>query len=269
MTSSSRYGILLAAFGSGSAQGESTLRAFETLVRERYPTGSVRWAFTSTAMRARLAEARKKADSVDKALRKMAFERFTHVAVQPLHVIAGLEYADVQHDVARLTAEGLFADVQVGCPLLDVECRPDAVERVCGAMLDSIPAERAAHEAVLFMGHGSRHAAESGYADLGRAARARDPLVFVGTINGAVRLEHLLPQLEERGVQRVWLLPLLAVVGNHALQDMAGQGEGSWRSRLEAAGFSCTPVLRGMVEQEPFARLWVDCLERAVQRLPR
>ena len=84
-----KRGILLAAFGSGSSQGESTLRRFDAQVRKAFPDVSVRWAFTSMLMRERLASERKKSDSVHKALKKMAFEKFTHVAVQPVHVIPG------------------------------------------------------------------------------------------------------------------------------------------------------------------------------------
>ena len=262
-----RYGILLAAFGAGSAQGESTLRGFENLVRERWPQVPVRWAFTSTALRARLAEARKKADSVEKALRRMAFERFTHVAVQPLHLIAGLEYGDIVHEATRLVQEGLFAGLRVGCPLLDDSCRPDAMEKVTRALLAGIPAEREADDPVLFMGHGSRHAAESWYAELDRRAASLDPRVFVGTMSGTTRLEQLLPRLTAAPSRRVWLLPLLAVVGRHALNDMAGDDPTSWRSRLEAAGFDCHPILRGLVEQEACARLWADCLGRAMDEL--
>ena len=106
-----KRGILLAAFGSGSSQGESTLRRFDAQVRKAFPDVSVRWAFTSMLMRERLASERKKSDSVHKALKKMAFEKFTHVAVQPVHVIPGLEYGDIVSDADELRADGTFASL--------------------------------------------------------------------------------------------------------------------------------------------------------------
>ena len=109
-----KRGILLAAFGSGSSQGESTLRRFDAQVRKAFPDVSVRWAFTSMLMRERLASERKKSDSVHKALKKMAFEKFTHVAVQPVHVIPGLEYGDIVSDADELRADGTFASLVVG-----------------------------------------------------------------------------------------------------------------------------------------------------------
>ena len=109
---------LLYTSGSGSSQGESTLRRFDAQVRKAFPDVSVRWAFTSMLMRERLASERKKSDSVHKALKKMAFEKFTHVAVQPVHVIPGLEYGDIGSDADERRADGTFASLLVGAPLL-------------------------------------------------------------------------------------------------------------------------------------------------------
>lgn len=219
-------------------------------------------------MRERLASARKKSDSVHKALKKMAFERFTHVAVQPLHVIPGLEYGDILADAAALAADGTFASLAVGDPLLTES--PASVERAARALLAELPAGRLPGEAVLFMGHGSRHPAESRYEALGEAVTRLDPRVLMGTLNGRVRLEHLLERLRAAGPlpDRVWLLPLLAVVGRHTLEDMAGASETSWRSRLEAEGIACVPVLRGMMEYQGFMDMWVDNIGKAMRQWP-
>lgn len=259
-----KQGILLTAFGSGSVQGETSFRRFDALVRERFPGIPVRWAFTSMLMRERLASARKKSDSVSKALTRMAFERFTHVAVQPLQLIAGFEYGDIRSVVRQMQEEGLFAALSVGKPLLD-ENSADAV-RVAEALLAGLPEERCPDEAVLFMGHGSRHASERQYEILSRIIHERDSLVFMGTLNGTVRLESLLPRL--LGARRVWLLPLLAVVGRHTLEDMAGAAETSWYSRLTACGVPCTPVLKGMTEYAGLLDIWGDHLAFAMRDWP-
>lgn len=263
-----KSGILLAAFGSGSNQGESALRRFEAQVRERFPAVAVRWAFTSGLMRERLAMVRKKSDSVQKALDKMAFERFTHVGVQPLHVISGLEYSDILADAELLRQRTVFAALAVGAPLLTdaTPCpHPSSIERVAEAMLRALPATRCPDEAVLFMGHGTRHPAERLYESLSCAVQARDPLVFMGTLNGTLRLEHILPHLRTAGVKRAWLMPFLALVGRHTLEDMAGQAERSWLSRLQAEGICCTPVLRGMIEHQAFSAIWLDHLAASMQ----
>ena len=86
-----KRGILLAAYGFGNIRGASALRAVQAAAEARFSL-PVRWAFTSETMRMRLASSRTKSDSVIKALKRMRFERYTHVAVQPLHLIPGMEY---------------------------------------------------------------------------------------------------------------------------------------------------------------------------------
>lgn len=257
-----KHGILLAAFGSGSPQGESTLKLFDAQVRVRFAGMPVRWAFTSWLLRERLARVRKKTDSVKKALQKMWFEKYTHVAVQPLQIIPGNEYAELLAEVEAMRGERGFAVAVAGAPLLATEAD---VAAAAAAVMRHLPAERRCGDPVVLMGHGARHEAVARYGDLARAVYAHDPHVHVGTMNGATTLEDILPRLE-RG-QRVWLMPLLSVVGRHALNDMAGSAAHSWRSRIEAQGCTCEPVLKGTAEYAGFIDIWLDHLEDAINKM--
>ena len=249
--------ILLVAFGASSALGQNTLKEFDRQVRARFPAMPVRWAYTSLLLRERLARARQKSDSVLKALRRLAFENFSTVAVQPLQIIPGREYSEVCEAAACVHVDtGLFC--RIGAPLL---AEPSDVAEAARALLAHLPSERLADEDVVFMGHGARHAAVSRYNDLGRAVNALDSRVHIGAMNGARTLEDILPRLVSR---RVWLLPLLSVIGRHALEDMAGDGEASWRSRIAATGRECLPVLRGTAEYAGFAEIWLRHLDAAV-----
>ncbi len=259
-----KTGILLALFGASSAQGITTLHAFEALVRQRCPNVAVRWAFTSTSLRKRLAHAKKKIDSVDKALQKMAFERFTHVAVQPLHVVPGLEYEDIAECVQQMRSK--FMALHIGKPLL---CTEEECDTVAAALCKCLPYERQAHETVLFMGHGSLHRRSSElYVALGNAMSRYDQQVFIGTMKGDVRLEHLLQKLhtlpQQTRSSRIWLMPLLALAGTHALEDMAGTHPSSWLSQLQHAGFQCQSVVHGLLEYEPMACIWAERLRHTV-----
>lgn len=248
----------MVAFGASSAQGQNTLKGFDALVRQRYPGIPVRWAYTSLLLRERLAQARQKSDSVRKALQRLSFERFTHVAIQPLQTIPGREHGEVCAAVDEaVTQDNLRC--QVGVPLLATE---EDLQATAHAILRHLPAERATHEDVIFMGHGAEHHAVARYNDLAQAVHTLDPLVHVGAMNGAVRIEDILPRLTS---DRVWLMPLLSVVGNHALKDMAGQGSKSWRSRVEALGCQCIPVLKGTAEYAGFAEIWLRHLDSAAQ----
>ncbi|MFI3271411.1 MAG: sirohydrochlorin cobaltochelatase [Pseudomonadota bacterium] len=283
--------ILLVAFGSGSPQGESTLRRVRNRVHARFPNISVRLAFTSLLMCRRLAEARKKTDSVAKALRKLHFERYTHVAVQSLHAIPGAEYSGLVNEVQ--SAQTYFDQISLGAPLLAYEA--DLLP-AAKALLNHIPKSRQAHEHVIFMGHGTKHMAHAHYEAFAACVNVLDSRVHIGTMDGDYELAGILPKLAEAyghedaacdmaaslaqgspvlvtgtqsqaPAQRVWLMPLLSVVGHHATQDMAGQGADSWRARIEAEGYICKPILRGIADSADFVELWLDNLAVALERL--
>ena len=257
-----KQAILLAAYGAGGVQGAHTLQLFERMVREAYPDSSIRWAFTSMLMRNRLAAARKKTDSIAKALCRLGFERYTHVAVQSLHMIPGSEYEDLQNEVAEAQKCGAPAKISIGTPLL--HSRLD-IEQAADAIIGSLPAERVADEAVIWVGHGTAHEGGSAYDHLTNALQARDRNIFIGTIAREEQgVEQLLPSLRERGVSRAWLMPLLSVVGKHAMQDIAGEGKDSWRHTLEQYEISCKAVLRGAIEYQGFADIWMNHLREAM-----
>jgi len=255
-----KQGILLAAFGAGSRQGESALRLFDAQARARFPGLAVRWAFTSLLLRERLALESKKTDSVRKALEKMAFERYSHVAVQPLQCVPGREYGAVLEEALALGRERDLV-VRVGTPLLHND---EDVTAAAAALLRHLPAERGEHEAAVWVGHGARHPATVRYDALARAEQHLDPLVYVGTMSDDAALSRIVEELRERQSRRVWLLPLFSVVGGHTLRDLAGADAQSWKSRLEAAGFACTPVLKGGAEYPGLIRIWLDHLEQAL-----
>jgi len=205
-----------------------------------------------------------KTDSVRKALEKMGFEKYTHVAVQSLHIIPGAEYEDLLADGEQMRMQKRLQNVVVGSPLLHTD---EDVQRAAEAMLRHLPALRQAGDAVVFMGHGTWHSGDSRYEDLSRAVRSRDEGVFIGTMDGSHTIEDILPALKAGAFRRVWLLPLLSVVGRHARKDMAGEGPDSWKSHIEAAGFECLPVLVGVAEYPGFVDIWIRHLGEALQML--
>lgn len=247
--------ILLVAYGPGSARGRAALQRFDARARAAFPGFAVRWAYSSPLMRRRLEEARQKSDSVAKALRRLRLENFDDAVVQPLQLIRGREYEQTLLAAGESSGEGFPA--RVGAPLLDSD---EDVAAAADILPTLAPAERRAEEDVILMGHGSRHPSAFRYAELAAAAAARDPRMHVGVMKGANDLDAILPRLTS---SRVWLLPLLSVVGRHTLEDMAGDAADSWRSRVAASGRECVPVLKGLIECGGLAGLWLRHLAAA------
>ena len=260
---SEKTGILLAAFGSSSPVGARTLSAFEDKLRAVFPLIPVRWAFTSEHIRSQLEDRRIKSDSVAKAVSRMSHEKFTHIAIQPLHLISGLEYAVLCRE-AEATAKRVGVTVSLGLPLLH---SPDDVARTGRALVGSLPQDRASGDFVVFMGHGTHHQGDTGYGHLAEYIAGQDARVRLGTMEGAFSLESVLAFLEEAKAQKVWLLPLLSVVGTHARHDMAGDHPESWKSRIAALGVECQPVLVGTAECPGCIDIWIEHAAEAFRSL--
>jgi sirohydrochlorin cobaltochelatase len=260
-----KTGVLLAAYGSGGHPGVLALNGVTERTRKAFPGLAVRWAFTSSHMRNNMAGIGKKSDSVYKALCRMRFEGYTHVAVQSLHFIAGREYEALLEEVDLARKRGGPDNISVGLPLLsDLE----AVRQTAQALLAHLPPERAADDLVLCVGHGARMKGSlSGYESLGAEISKLDPNILIATLTGGPELDGYLEHLRARGARTVWLVPLLAVIGKHAEKDLAGSEPASWQSRMDRAGLRCCPVLRGAAEQESFLLIWLDHLEAALERL--
>ena len=260
-----KQGILLVAFGSTMAEAWPAFRNIEEEVREAFPGVPVRWAYTSHIVRRRMAEQGKAMDSLEVALARMMDEGFTHVAVQSLHTIGGWEFHEVARNARAFAgmANG-FEQVAIGGPLLN---GTEDIERVSNLLLKHVPKARKKHEAVVFMGHGTDHPANALYVAMMVALQEKDPKVLLGTVEGKPDLEDVLGRLQAQDVRKAYLIPFMAVAGDHARNDLAGEEEDSWKSVFTARGIDSEPVLVGTGEIDDFAAMWVDHLRMAVQQL--
>ena len=50
----------------------------------------------------------------------------------------------------------------------------------------------------------------------------------------------------------------------HVARDLAGDGDGSWKTRLEQAGLSVTPILEGLGESPIFRQIYIEKARKAL-----
>ena len=226
--------VLAVSFGTSHRDTlEKNIAAIEAELAAAFPERTVRRAFTSGMILRKLAGEGTHIDNVPQALERLLAEGCTDVVVQPTHVMNGEEYHKLLAQAEPYRAR--FARMSFGRPLLTAAEDYAALGR---ALMEALPAQRV-DTAVLYMGHGSEHQANSAYAlmeyafhDLGR----KD--VVIGTVEGYPGFGEALRRLKERPqVRRVELRPLMTVAGDHAKNDLAGDEEDSWRRRLEAEGY--------------------------------
>lgn len=251
--------ILLVAFGTSDSQARIVFDRIYEQTRKAFSDVEIRWAFTSRMIRAKLAREGMKLDSPETALAKLMNDGFTHVAVLSLHTIPGEEFHEL-HKNALLFGQmaGGFEKILVARPLLS---SANDMEDVAGILLKNIPGRKPA-DAVLFMGHGSeRHPADTTYLAMNQVFQQIDPRAFVGTVEGKLTLETLLPKLKEHKIKKVYLVPLMSVAGDHAKNDMAGDDPDSWKSILTRNGYQCESILKGTAEYSEIVAVWLDHLQ--------
>lgn len=253
-----KTGIVIAAYGAANPEGKLGLLAFEERCRRRFPGLPLRWAYTSSRQRDRLTLQGKKCDSLPKALARMSHEQFEAVAVQPLQLIPGSEYAEVGEAVAKAPPS---LKCLIGKPLLAGETRIPAFASLLAAYAES---EIRGGGCAVFMAHGAKHPAGALFTGLARELEKNGSQCLLGAMSSPPYLNDILPKLAGR---RTWLFPLLSVAGLHTFREMAGRGVDSWKTAIESAGSVCVPVLRGLIENPVFADLWLDNLEAAYYSL--
>jgi sirohydrochlorin cobaltochelatase len=104
------------------------------------------------------------------------------------------------------------------------------------------------------------------YTAMGHVLRNKDPRLFVGTIQGRPGIHDVLPELRRLGVTKAWLVPFMAVAGEHARKDMAGDQPESWKSLLADHGITSRTQLKGLAEIPAVVDLWLDHLREVFSR---
>ncbi len=261
-----KKGILLVAFGTTVPEARDALDHIGEMAERRFPGLAVRWAYSSRIVREKLAGQGRNFDSPAMALARMMDDGFTHVAVQSLHTIPGEEFHALKQTVDAFSGLPKGMDrVVLGLPLL---AEPRDVEECAKAVMASLPPERKKGEAVILMGHGTHHPANIYYSGLQYSLNRLDPLVLVGTVEGTPSLDDVRQTLKNKAISKVYLQPFMAVAGDHAMNDMAGDEEDSWKSVLAEDGLTCVSVLRGTAEIPAFVDIWLNHLQAALERLP-
>ena len=254
--------ILVVSFGTSYAETRRvTIGACEEKIRQAFPAYDVRRAFTSET----IIKILKKRDNLDvdtpeEALQTLREAAYTNVIVQPLHVIPGREFHDIVRSVRDFAAS--FERLSLGRPLLATH--EDYVASV-DALKKQFP-EKDPQEAIVWMGHGTHHPANSAYAALERVFNDRGCSdVFVGTVDAYPSLEDVIRRLRTRQFDRVLLMPFMLVAGDHALNDMAGDKDESWKNILSQAGFQVRILLRGLGENLGIQDLYVQHVRDAIE----
>lgn len=254
--------ILAVSFGTSYPDTlQKTIAAAEQALAEAFPDWEVRRAFTSGMIIRKLKERDGvEIENVAQAMNRLEQEGYTHVAVQSTHVMHGEEYEKM---LSQLEPYRLRMKISVGMPLLHGE---EDYASVAKALLNWLPSLEA-DEALVLMGHGTTHFANSAYAQMEHMLQADCDRVYLATVEGYPTLDSVERQLAKRPeIRRLMLAPFMLVAGDHARNDMSGD-EDSWAERLKKAGYSVRCILQGLGECPAIRELFVEHCRQAVEAL--
>jgi len=227
--------------------------------------------------------------------------KYSKIYVQSLQVIPGEEFANVVSSVKKFMNNGYIASahlddnylaqlaedeaIYLGMPLLN---DPEVDVPEVAKQLNALYANEAAQGAVAFMGHGNPDTydtfkANVRYTELEQALQQYSPNYFVGTVDMSDNFkEDVMARMQAKGLNsgKIYLHALMSIAGDHAHNDMAGEGEDYWDATDETSGDNSwyeyfnhkgyeavIPVVnkhpQGLLEQQSIMNVWINHTKNA------
>ena len=262
--------ILITSFGTTFKETrEKTIDATVAAIRAAHPDTKVVLAFTSHIIIDRIKENEGLTiQTPEEALNQLKDEGYSRIAITSLNIIPGMEYD--YSDAVFNEYKGQFKKLVYGLPLMywmGQEGQRDDIIESMKALSTEFP-KVGKHEAILLMAHGTPHPANAYYSVMqNRLNELGMKDVYIYSVEGWPHLDTVIPQLKDKGIKKVTLIPMMMVAGDHANNDMAGAEPDSHKSILEKEGLKVDTYIHGMGENTEVRKLFVARAEEALAAL--
>ena len=253
--------ILVVSFGTSYLDTlEKTIEKAEKQIRDTFSEYDIYRAFTSHKIIKKLQEKYEIfIDTPEAMLEKLYDSGYEEIIMQPLHMIPGEEFIYI-NKIAEIFKEK-FEVLKVGRPIFYYQ----GIEELPQDYSLFIEATKELYEennAVLLMGHGTAHPANSVYGCLQAVFEDEGyENVFVTTVEGYPNFENVISRVKRKNIREVTLAPLMVVAGDHARNDMASDDKESLKSMLEAEGIKVNVYMKGLGENEKFNKLYINRID--------
>ena len=203
-------------------------------------------------------------DNIQEALESAADHGVRNLAVQPLHLMKGLEYGKLQTILSGYGNQ--FQSISLGDPLLSSE---DDFRKVAEALIEASSEYDDGETALVFMGHGTEAAANDIYIRLQEILSSMEKHnYYIGTVEARPSVGDVLSDIDKCHYRRAVLRPLMLVAGNHAVRDMAsGDDPDSWFSLFTASGYETECIIEGLGQIPAIRDIYVSHAMKAIQSL--
>ena len=278
--------IVIASFGTTVPSAIKSITHIVERVKNAYPGTEVRITFTSNIIRSiwrkRQGEAQKWLDlgipeeilyvkNIISTLGDLRDGGYRNIIVQPTHMFFMEQSYDLKAYVEAFNSIKTmkkkwqpFDNVIMGRPALGMPGNVYSYHEDVAAAAETLGGDvgEALKEGavLLYMGHGNKYWSTGIYAEMQKKMREMYPEVvtFIGVADGVPALEDFLGDLKKSKSKKIILRPFMIVAGNHAVKDMGGPEDDSWKSILIKEGYEVQPVLVGLGSNDQFADLFVD-----------
>ena len=188
--------ILVTSFGTSYNDSRHiTIGAIEDAIREKYwQDYDIRRAFTAQIIIDKL----KKRDGITidnmtEALDRCVEDGVKEIVVQPTHLMAGLEYADVKDELDKYADK--FDKISLGDPLLTSD---DDYKKVAAAIKENMASFDDGKTALCLMGHGTEADSNADYAKMQEVFKNEGlTQFFVGTVEAEPTCEDVIAAASE------------------------------------------------------------------------
>lgn len=258
--------LLVVSFGTSYNDSRvADIKGIEDALQAAYPDWSVRRAFTAQIIIDKL----KKRDGITidnmtEALDRCVEDGVKEIVVQPTHLMAGLEYADVKDELDKYADK--FDKISLGDPLLTSD---DDYKKVAAAIKENMASFDDGKTALCLMGHGTEADSNADYAKMQEVFKNEGlTQFFVGTVEAEPTCEDVIAAASAAGYKKAVLAPFMVVAGDHANNDMADETDpDSWAAKFVAAGFEVTCLLQGLGQNVAVDDIYVSHVDDAIAKL--
>ncbi len=253
--------ILVVSFGTSYLDTlEKTIEKAEKQIRDTFSEYDIYRAFTSHKIIKKLQEKYEIfIDTPEAMLEKLYDSGYEEIIMQPLHMIPGEEFIYI-NKISEVFKEK-FKVLKVGRTIFYYQ----GIEELPQDYSLFIEATKELYEennAVVLMGHGTAHPANSVYGCLQAVFEDEGyENVFVTTVEGYPNFENVISRVKRKNIREVTLAPLMVVAGDHARNDMASDDKESLKSMLEAEGIKVNVYMKGLGENEKFNKLYINRID--------
>jgi sirohydrochlorin cobaltochelatase len=289
-----KIAIVLAQFGTSYLSALPALTNIQRQVQEAFPGVKISMAFTSNIIRRIWRKRRNDATFLQEnsdipeeilniraplaTIADLQDEGYATIIVQPTHVFEGVEYLDLKSCVDSLSSiaavnhrQRLFKKIALGRPLLGKKGREypyiKDLEIAAAVMEPDLKAAAECNAALVYMGHGNEYLSTGIYLEFREVLRKMHPNapVYIATVEGLPGIDYLVAELRRDKIAKVFLKPFMIVAGDHALNDMAGDGDDSWKTILNTNGIEVVSAIQGLGENPRIAAIYIQHIRDAAR----